>query len=169
MRTILILALIVLAAMLFGCQKAAEKAAEKMVEAQSGGRISADISGGDVTVTDKETGAKMTMGEHAAMPEGWPADMPQYPGSTVLQSMTQDSPQGKHLHVMLHTQDSPKTVLDYYKEKAVAAGYKVVVESSLEEGGMVVFESASSSVHVNAMTSEGGSDIVMDATPPRGR
>jgi DNA-binding NarL/FixJ family response regulator len=168
-RTILILVLAAMAVMVFGCQKAAEKAAEKMIEAQSGGKVSADISGGKVTVTDKETGAESVVGTGAKMPEGWPASMPQYPGSTVMQSVTQDAPEGKMLHVMMTTQDSPKAVLDFYKEKAKAAGYKVMTESSLPEGGMIVFEGASESVHVNAMTAENGCNIVMDVMPPRGK
>lgn len=169
MRTILILALAAVAVLVCGCQQAAEKAAEKAIEAQSGGQVSADISGSKVTVTDRETGTETVMGAGAKMPEGWPASMPQYPGSTVMQSMSQNAEEGKVLHVMMSTQDSPKAVLDFYKEKAAAAGYKVMTESSLPEGGMIVFEGANEAVHVNAMTAEDGCNIVMDITPAHGK
>ncbi len=167
MRTILILVMATMAALTLGCQQAAEKAAEKAIAEQSGGRIAADISGDSVTLTDKETGAETVLGKDAKMPEGWPASIPQYPGSTVMESVTQDGPDGKVMHVMMTTPDSFEAVLDFYREKVKAAGYKVLAESSVPDGGMVMFEGENGTVHVNAMAGDEGCNIMVDIAPPR--
>ena len=166
---ILLLTLLVLAA---GCQQAAQKAAEGMaeraIEAQSDGKISADISGDTVKIVDKETGEETTLktGKGGqSMPEGWPAELPKYPNSTIISSMGSESPQGKVYHVTFHTSATPQDVVDFYNEKAEAAGYKKLRDLEMPEGHSIAYESGSYGFMVTALVADDGCDATLQLAP----
>ncbi len=100
--------------LLSGCnkvkEKLAQKAAEKASEATTGAE--ATVTGDGVTVRDSKTGATFATG-NAKLPEGWPSNVPTYPGAKIQSSM--GSPSGKT--VILVTQDAPQKVVDFYKTK----------------------------------------------------
>ena len=163
---ILLLALLILAA---GCQQAAQKAAEGMaeraIEAQSDGKVSADISGDTMTITDAETGEETIVKTGQGMPEGWPASLPQYPGSTVESSLSSETPEGRSSSVYLQTSDPPRKVADFYVGKAEAAGYKKQTEMETPEGITLMFEGADKAFIVSAITSDSGCDVSLQLAP----
>lgn len=166
---ILLLTLLVLAA---GCQQAAQKAAEgaaeRAIEAQSDGKVSADISGDTVKITDAETGEETivkTGKGGQSMPEGWPAKLPKYPNSTVISSMSFETPEGKAYHIALHSSATSRDVADFYVGKAEAAGYKKQTEMETPEGVTLAFESATKAFVVTAVTADGGCDASLQLMP----
>jgi len=165
MRIVLGIAVLLLLVVAASCQQAARKAAEgtaeRAIETASEGKVSADISGDTMKITDKETGRESVVKTGQGMPEGWPASLPQYPGSTVVSSVAADTPEGEGFQVMLHTSDAPEAVAEFYLEKAEAAGYKKQAEVSRPENVMIMFESADKSFMVNVMPAEDGCDVTL--------
>ncbi len=166
---ILLLTLLVLAA---GCQQAAQKAAEGMaeraIEAQSGGKISADISGDTVTITDKETGGEtlvQTGKGGQRMPEGWPAELPKYPGSTILSSTRQEADEGVAFHVMLHTSATAAEVADFYAKKAKAAGFSQMNKTETPDGFSLYYDSETRGFAVTAIADDDGCDVALQLVP----
>jgi hypothetical protein len=163
------------------CMKAAEKATEaaveKSIEAQAGGDVDVDIDDGKMKVTDEESGSTMEVtgdeeggtwkmegeegtaevatGEHASLPAEWPAELPQYPGSTVEMSQRIDTPEGAQFSVTLKTSDSKEQVVAFYSEKAKAAGYKEVGSMSIEETSQQFYESDRHTFMVTCNAEEG--------------
>lgn len=91
----------------FGCGKIREKLMGKAVEEGSSGQV--NISSGGVTVTTPTGTIQAATG--AKLPDGWPSNVPQYPGSNIVSAM--GTPVGKT--IVLNTSDSPSKVHDYYK------------------------------------------------------
>jgi len=169
MRIVLGIAVLLLLVLAASCQqaarKSAESAAERAVETASGGKVSADINGETVKITEKETGRESVVKTGQGMPEGWPASLPQYPGSTVVSSVATDTPEGKAFQVMLHTTDTSEAVAKFYLQKAEAAGFKKQTEVTRPEGSMMMFESSDRSFMVNVVAAEGGCDLTLHLAP----
>jgi|GEM_PF-1924187 len=166
---ILLLTLLVLMA---GCQQAAQKAAEgaaeRAIEAQSGGKISADISGDTVKVIDKETGEETTLktGKGGqSMPEGWPAELPKFPNSTIISSVGNETPDGKAFHVSFHSSATAQDVVDFYNEKAEAAGYKKLRTMEMPEGQTIGYESETHGLMLTALVADDGCEATLQLVP----
>ena len=165
-------------------EKASETAAEKAIEAASGGEVDVDYSGETMKVTDKETGAEMEMtaegdggtwtmtdpetgastevtAETGTMPEGWPQSLPQYPGSTIEMSQTVDGPDGQMLILSLKCAEATDKVTAFYAEKAAAAGFKEMGNFSTPEGGQTMYESDTQALTVHYSPDEGGTDVTL--------
>jgi len=121
MRKGLAVSLVLVTALAFvGCgKKAQERAAEKMIEKQSGGKVKADLSKGQFTIKDKEGRATFSQGGGAEVPEGFPKDVLVYKGSQIVMS----SKQKKNFTLMLTTKADPKTVADAYKAAMKSQGW----------------------------------------------
>lgn len=146
MRILIYLALVIVLAFAFGCKKAAETAsenlAEKMIEQSSGGKVGVDLKDGGATIVDKETGSTTTVdAKGGKMPEGWPKNIPQYPGSKVAQSSATDTEKGKSFSIILETQDAVDTVNEYYAKELKVAGFKKSTEMTKEDGVTVFYQS----------------------------
>lgn len=164
--------LIMLLALATGCQQAAQKAAEgaaeRAIEAQSGGKISADISGDTVKITDKETGGETTLKTGTggqSMPEGWPAELPKFPNSTIISSASSEGPEGKIYQVSFHTSATAQDVADFYSEKAEAAGFKKLREMEMPDGSSLVFESDTYGFVVSAVVVDDGCEASLQLMP----
>lgn len=69
------------------------------------------------------------------LPEGWPAGLPQYPGSTIS-NVTRSAQGGRVVTtVVLSTGDQPASILSFYDDKAKAAGFEKKVSISSQNGG----------------------------------
>ncbi len=64
-------------------------------------------------------------GDGKPLPDGFPDKVPQYPGSTIIESSFQKQPPGTNFTVSLVTKDEASKVLDYYR-------------SQLKDGGLTV-------------------------------
>ncbi|RYG67492.1 hypothetical protein EON77_16435, partial [bacterium] len=99
-------------------EKATEKAAEKELEKQTGQKV--DIQKTDEGAqTLKLEGAQGTtnlaVGETVKLPEGFPKEIPVYPGAKLTAAMSNDK-DGKKAHVLVFdTPDKIDVVTTYYK------------------------------------------------------
>jgi hypothetical protein len=155
-----------------GCKKAAENAqqaaVEKAIEQASGGKVSADAKSGSVTITDKETGSQTTVGTgkgSAKMPEGWPKEIPPYPGSSVVAQSSTSSAKGKLFTLVLDCPDSVDKVLAYYDGKLTAAGYKKGVEMKKDDGTTRFYESSKMSSQITVFAENGKTKVSMTLGP----
>jgi hypothetical protein len=64
-------------------------------------------------------------GASRPMPDGFPTAVPQYPGSTVIESSFQSQPPSTAFTVSLLTKDDAAKVLDYYRTQLNGGGLKV--------------------------------------------
>lgn len=170
MRVLIYAALVLLLAFTFGCKKAAETAserlAEKMIEQSSGGKVDVDLKDGGTTIVDKETGNTMTVdAKGGKMPEGWPTNIPQYPGSNVTQSSVTDTEKGKSLSIILETQDAVEQVNEYYGKELKGAGFKKTTEMT-KEGGVTVFYQSDKNVLTMTIFKENAKTLVSMALTP---
>jgi len=94
-------------------EKIAEKAAEKVLEKATGADdVDLNSSSGGVTIKNAK-GDVMQTGQGTKLPDGWPSDVPVYPGSTVISAVS--SPKTKLVH--LQTKAEPDDVIQFYKGK----------------------------------------------------
>ena len=117
-----------------GCEKITEKAVEAAVESamekQTGGSV--DVHDQGVTVKSAD-GTAVLETQPGKIPDGWPKEIPAYPGAKVSMSMMT----GKDGMLMLETTDAPDTVLAFYKSKL---GMKQQSEVNMESTRIVTFE-----------------------------
>lgn len=117
---------------LFGCdaikERLAGKAKEKAVQTTTGGDVK--VVGGDGTVA---TGA---------MPAGWPASVPQYPGSKVASAMA--TPRGKT--AILETTDAPASIASFYKD--ALSGMKLQADVDMGTTKVLTFNKGSENVSI---------------------
>ena len=93
-------------------------ACPKQTTDETGAQTAAAVNSGD-------DGMATATGLAAQWPENWPAELPQYPGSTLNSShIGSDAGEEKFLGVALVTSDAEDKVLEYYSEHALAAGWK---------------------------------------------
>jgi hypothetical protein len=160
MRWILIVLVLLLAlAAVSGCPRGQGSVAEKVKE-QPGEPVVGKR--GETGAKTPETKSDATPGKPAevpaaAMPAEWPADLPQYPGSTITAATSRSENGGVFVALMLKTNDSPDKVLKYYDEKALAAGLRQLKQLPLPAGGgSVTYESdaATFSVETSQITGE---------------
>jgi len=161
--------ILALLTLLTACPRAAERAGERMAERmiERGTGADVDVSAGKdaVKITHEESGTETTIQRAGGMPEGWPAELPQYPGSTIEGSTTQSTEVGTVYHVMLKAAASPDEVAAFYREKATAAGYAMKNEATTPEGKMLMLEKAEWMFMVRAAAADGGCQINLQLLP----
>lgn len=141
MRTGFCAALIGLGLITSGCkriqERLAERAADKAVEAATGGTVDAKTGSGTVTLKGEGGGVVAMGGDSVKLPDTWPAVIPAYPTGTLKGSMslTGEAAHGKIHHSLTYeTPDEPSQILAYY-----AANLKGFTKTSeLNLGGNVV-------------------------------
>jgi hypothetical protein len=170
MRILIYLALVILLALSVGCKKvgetASERLAEKMVEQSSGGKVDVDLKNGGATITDKETGNTTTVdAKGGKMPEGWPTNIPQYPGSKVTQSSATDTEKGKSFSIILETQDAVDKVNEFYAKELKGAGFKKSTEMTRDDGVTVFYQSAKDVLTMTIFTDKSKTILSISLTP----
>jgi len=110
------------AVLVAGCggKKAAEKAAERAIEKQSGGKVKADISKGKVTIKDEKGATTFAAEGGAELPDGFPKDVLVYKGAVIVMS----SKQQNTFTLMLHTKDDAKQIAEAYKTSMKSQGWE---------------------------------------------
>ena len=170
MRILIYLAFVIILAFAFGCKKAAETAseglAEKMIEQSSGGKVDVDLKDSSATIVDKETGSTTTVdAKGGKMPEGWPKNIPQYPGSKVTQSSSTDTEKGKSFSLIIETQDAVEKVNEYYAKELKGAGFKKTTEMSKEDGVTVFYQSEKDVLTMTIFKENGKTLLSISLTP----
>jgi len=116
-----------------GCgRKAEEKAMEKAIEKQTGGKASVNIDKNSFSVKTKDGEFTMTSGGDAKIPDDFPSDVFVYKGSTVFSTLK--VPDGQQ--VQLTSKDAVSKVADAYKKEMTAKGW--TEESTVTMGEQVV-------------------------------
>ncbi len=135
----------------FGCGKLREKLAGKAASEGSSGQV--NVSNGNVTVTTPTGNAQV--GTTAKLPDGWPSNVPTYPGATITASM--GTPAGKT--VIFTTSDSAQKVHDYYKGELKSMKQAADVDAN---GAKVMsFRDGSKTVAVNIAASGAGTQTTL--------
>jgi hypothetical protein len=164
-RTIALLLLILAlpAVALAGCgdDKAAEKIAEKAIEADSGGDV--DIKDGEVSVTDDE-GNKSTMTSSDELPDGFPKEVP-LPDGAKIQSGTKVSTgdDGDTFVVTAAVDDASKDVLAFYKDEL--DGFKTDMEIATDSGTSAQFTNEDWNVLMGVSEEDGRNMLSLTITP----
>jgi hypothetical protein len=115
-------------------ERAVQKAIEDSIKKQSGGKAKVDLSKGQITIKDKQGEMTMTQGGGAQLPDGFPNDVPVYPGAAI----TMSAKQPKAFMVMLTSKDDKKKVADTYKSTLKAQGWEE--GSSMDMGDVTSLE-----------------------------
>jgi hypothetical protein len=105
-------------------EAAAEKAIEKVLEAKTGEDLSIDRSKDGLVVRSARGGEMRLGGQAGEVPEGWPSDVPAYPGAKILMSLKLE----KGWTLSLETAASLDEVVQYYKQQLASMEQKAAVD-----------------------------------------
>ncbi len=83
----------------------------------------APAAGGDAEVVPGEDGGPDTVMTEGVLPQGYPSDVPVYPGATIGSSM---STPGLGVFATFNSDDAPQTVLSHYRTELAKGGWSVV-------------------------------------------
>ncbi|HEX7182424.1 MAG TPA: hypothetical protein VF756_11315 [Thermoanaerobaculia bacterium] len=135
-----------------------------------GETASIDVSGGEdggsIRVTD-EKGQESVYQATGGAPQDLPSWVPTYPGGTAQSAFDAKTAEGHSAAFTVTTQDSVQQVLDFYKEKLEAEGFKVEKSSYETDGKMAggvvigVTEDQKREVNINVATSEQGTQAMV--------
>ena len=132
---ILCLALVIVPFFMTGCGKSPEeKAIEKLVEKGTGGKVSVDMSQGKVTV--KEGNTTITSGGNVQVPSSFPKDVPVYPNTQVLNSMSA----GDIVHLTLISKDNMEKIIASYKEQMSKQGWKETASFTMGTTATIAYD-----------------------------
>lgn len=136
---------------LAGCGKSAnEKAAEKIIEAQSGGKADVDINDKNVKVeTEKGT---MESGENVKLPADFPKDVYVIDG-TIKAAISDKDNQGQTISI--ETDKDVAEISTVYQEKLKADGWKITGTMNFGDSATVVGEKDDRVVSIIAGKSDG--------------
>jgi hypothetical protein len=112
----------------------------------------------EVTVEGKD-GAKVRLssGGNVSLPEGFPKDVPIYPGSTVTLSVSTK----EGVQVGLKTADAPAKVADFYKAQLKSQGWEIETTLDSEQGSMLVGKKQKTTVTAMVNSDSGGTMIML--------
>lgn len=161
---------------LVACNKAPEKAAEKMIESamqKDGTKAKVDLSSGSARITTTDASGKTTQVEMGAAKVGEAeVGVPFYPGARPGEggSSKVTTPDGSMYTVILHSADPADKVAAFYRErlKAMSAGKQIMDMSGGDGGASLVLadEQAKTSVQVHVTKADKGTDVQIVASRP---
>ena len=139
-------------AVCFGCKKSTTvtgPSGEQTTVTKKGDKTEITVQGRDgekVTIAGGERGV--------ALPEGFPKDVPIYPGATVASSVKQ----AKQFTVMLKAGDGVAKVADHYAAKLKENGWEIETTVNMAEGRMFAAKKDNRTVSV-MIVPEGGKAV----------
>jgi len=161
------LAAAVMGSMVVGCgkklsQRITEKAMEKAIEKDNGGKAHVDLSKGKMTIkTDKGEFAMAGDDEKGVnLPKDFPSDVYVYDGAKIMMAMS--SPDGHN--VSMTVKGDRAKVLDTYKQKMTANGWKQETAMDMPNGGMLIYTNGNRTEQVMVTQDEGDSDTTVILT-----
>ncbi|MEZ4416449.1 MAG: hypothetical protein R3E10_11950 [Gemmatimonadota bacterium] len=153
-----------MALLAIGCGRASERSAERMVEEamrESGADAAdVDVSEGRMRISSEQEGRSTTieMGG-GSLPEGFPDDVPIPPGAQIAVSMMS---QGEGASVTLTTDDSVRSVYDYYLEHLVDEGWEI--DQKMEASGMFILHATKDERELAASIAGEGDETTVTLT-----
>ncbi|MCR4412295.1 MAG: hypothetical protein NUV77_07700 [Thermoguttaceae bacterium] len=141
-----------------GCRKSTT------YKAEDGTRATVTERGKNTEVTiEGKDGAKVRLssGGNVALPEGFPKDVPIYPGSTVTLSVsTKDGAQ-----VGLKTADPRAKVAEFYKAQLKSQGWEIETTLDSDQGAMLAGKKGKNTVAAMVNSDSEGTMIIPRAVP----
>lgn len=134
MSQTLILSLIVLLALSFGCGKSSTYETKD-------GQVKIEEKGGQATyeVTTQEGKLKMATGDKSVpLPDNFPKDVPLYKGAVVKMAASHGGQLIVHLHAAASCADAAK----FYQEQLKSHGWEIDTSMNMGETGMVMAKKA---------------------------
>ena len=154
MRRAGIVVLLMVGCVAVGCRKS------KSYTAPDGTRatVTENGKGNQITIEGKDGAKVQVSGEGGlALPEGFPSDVPVYPGSTVTMSMAAKD----GMHVALKSADAPSKVAKFYTEKLKTSGWEIETTMNTEDGSMISGKKGKRSVMAAANKDSGGAIVTL--------
>ncbi len=119
--------------------------------ATKGIKVTGTDDGGAVTIKSDNGQSTATYGSDAAIPDGFPSDVPIYePSTTVYATKTDD----KHYSVALKTADTTDKVFAYYRDELTKQGWTSTHESSYTGGNILLYKKGDRSLSLSVSTQE---------------
>lgn len=157
-KVLIIVAIVVGALIIFGIisslivggliSKSTKQAAERGLEAISGGQVSVDKNSGKdtYTFTSKEDGSKVQVGSNVSIPDGFPKDIfPIYKNAVLVSSSNHSKDNsGRTYTVLFSTKDSSSQVSEFYKNVFTQNGWEA---TSTNEGPKTTFMTSKNTTH----------------------
>lgn len=152
MKSKIIILLVALAVFSVGCKNVAEKAVEKAIEKESGGKARVNANDGTIEVeTDK---GKVQIGKND-LPEGFPEDVPVYRKAKIVSSVN-----NQDTYQITFSAEGKKMdeISDFYKEELEGNGWKSDSSSNSNAAGQVMsgLQYEKDSRKVSVMITESG-------------
>ncbi len=161
---------------LVACNKAPEGAAEKMIESalqKDGTKAKVNLSSGAAKITTTDASGKTTHIEMgAAKVNETELGVPFYPGTQPGEgeSSKVSTPDGSMYTVVLHSADPADKVAAFYRErlKSMSTGKQFMDMSGGDGSASLILadEKSKTSVHVNVMVVDKGTDVQIVANKP---
>jgi hypothetical protein len=156
-RTILVGSILAVA-LVCGCRKSVTYTGE------DGTKATISKSGKDFEITvhgKKGETVPVAGGEGGvALPEGFPKDVPIYPGAKVLTSVkTQDA-----MTVALQTSDQADKVSAFYKEQMKAGGWEIKTTMDMPQGTMLMGEKGGQALHAMVVSDNKATTVTLTVT-----
>jgi hypothetical protein len=137
MKRYLLLVILASFVVFIGCgKKVEEKVAEKILEAQTGGKADVDISDDKMSIKTKDGEFKMDAGDDVKLPENFPSDVYVYKNAKVKMSI--GGPKGNT--VSFQTKDPAEKVAEKYKKEMKTKGWSQEMAMEMGEGSSLTFK-----------------------------
>lgn len=116
-----------------------EKAAEKIVEAATGGEVDYESGEGTVTLKGDNGSIVATGGGNVKVPDDWPSDVPLYTKGTLKATLgAKGTDKNMHYTLTYEAAEPPAEIVAFYS--AGLSGYKKVSELNANDTSIVSFE-----------------------------
>jgi outer membrane lipoprotein-sorting protein len=126
------------------------------IKSKEGETVSTVSSDGETYTMKTEGGQAMAFGKGAKVPDGFPKDIPIYPGAEI--QMSSSDPGTKTFAVQALSADAIDKVAEYYKKEMKAQGWNEgdgVVQTGANPMHMLNFDKAGMSAMVMVMAQDG--------------
>lgn len=139
-------------------QKVAEKATEEAIEHDQGGDAKVNLQDGHFEVKTDKGSFSMKSGD--TLPDGFPSDIPLYPGAKVTSSAASQTPDGQGFMVTAESADTPDKIVAFYKDK-LAGAFESKADMNMNGQLMLIYQTADQkrSVQITATAQGAGSQI----------
>lgn len=133
-------------------EKSLEKSLEKKIEQSSGGRVKVDLSQEQIKIKDQHGEATVSSKGMAQIPADFPKDVYVHPNTKILIAQTVDG----GFHLLLESTEAPEPLINTYKGKMKAEGWKETNAITMGATGIFTYEKGNRKAMVTISQSEKG-------------
>jgi len=136
-KSLSVVSVLVLILALAACGKSGEeKALEKKVDQSSGGQVKVDLSQQEIKIKDQHGEATISSKGLAQIPADFPKDVYVHPNTKILISQTVEG----GYHLLLESVENPEPLINTYKEKMKAQGWKETTALAMGPAAIFTYE-----------------------------